>query len=463
MLHGFTFGCGQGATKAMITCIENGVLDKKDCCVVNSTTKDIPQSYLDTAIVISDNPDAGCGKERETARGLMAAYIKEHPIDIASKVINYDYVNIIAAAEGASGSGASVVLARYIACTDFSKFTNDTSEPLHIPVIITLITGFETDVRGISNTINYFKDLNGVDLTVRTVSNKSFLENASNLFTAEKMANEEISTAFKVISAADLDNSEQNIDDTDHFKIITNPGLMFVTEIKVDKKIKNSNQLEQMISDAIDYSNSLEFEPSATKVGLYMNLSENTLSHMNTSFPSIKQKLCGTGIIPEFFVHKQYDGNEEYIRIIASGINLPKEEIADLYTRFQNSVSSNTEDDFFSAIAGMETNLANEHVQSSTDEVDDMLNSFTSNVGSLARRNTRRRLATTPINNATATNETVKVQTEQQAVAVNKSNDRSKFAKQAATTKSYNETSEARGGHLIGSPETNAFMGKNNN
>ena len=28
MLRSFTFGCGQGATKAMITAIDNGVLDK---------------------------------------------------------------------------------------------------------------------------------------------------------------------------------------------------------------------------------------------------------------------------------------------------------------------------------------------------------------------------------------------------------------------------------------------------
>ena len=65
MLRPFVFGCGQGATKAMIACIEAGVFRKEDCVVVNSTTKDIPHEYRANAIVISDDPDAGCGKVRE--------------------------------------------------------------------------------------------------------------------------------------------------------------------------------------------------------------------------------------------------------------------------------------------------------------------------------------------------------------------------------------------------------------
>lgn len=460
MLRGFTFGCGQGATKAMITCIENGVLNRKDCCVINSTTKDIPEGYVEDAIVISDNPDAGCGKERETARGLMANYLRTKPIDIIEKILDYDYVNIIAAAEGASGSGASVVLARYIACTDFSKFTDDT-EPIHIPVIITLITGFETDVRGMSNTINYFKDLNGVDITIRTVSNKTFLEDTPNIFQAEKMANEEISTAFKVITASDLDNSEQNIDDTDHFKIITNPGMMFVTEIKVDKKIKNANQLERMISDAIDYSHSLEFVPSATKIGLYMNLSEDTLSHIDTSFPSIKNKLCGGDIIPEFFVHKQYNGKDEYVRIIATGIKLPEEEIVSLYNKFQtNKSNAESEDSFFSTISGLNTSFSTTEERSNTDAVDDMLNSFSDNVGSLARRNKRRlSIPRGNINANTAVEETIQSTPNESAkVQSNNNSTRTAMFGTKNHVKKFDETAESRGGKLI---QDNPFVEKN--
>ena len=45
MNNSYTFACGQGATKAMIHCIEEGTLKIDDCCIVNSTQKDIPYEY----------------------------------------------------------------------------------------------------------------------------------------------------------------------------------------------------------------------------------------------------------------------------------------------------------------------------------------------------------------------------------------------------------------------------------
>lgn len=346
MNRSFTFGCGQGATKAMIYCIENGNLDKEECCVVNSTVKDIPEEYRDNCIIISEDPDAGCGKVRSAAKKLMVEYLRKNPNAIEAIIPDdVQYVNIITTTEGASGSGASVVLAKFI------------EQELDYPVIITLICGFESDTRGLQNTIEYFKDLEGGDFVIRTVSNKRFLDKTSNTFLAEKLANVDIATSFKVVNAFDIVDSEQNIDDTDHYKLITNPGMMFVTEVKIDRKLKNANQFDQLVSDAIDYSSSLDFEPSATKIGVFMNISDDNLAVIDTNFTSIKKKLCGNSSIEEFFVHRQYKTDEpEFIRIIASGMNLPKEELQDMYSKYQKSrESSNKDDDFFGAISNMET------------------------------------------------------------------------------------------------------------
>ena len=88
----YTFGCGQGATKAMIQAIKEGVLDPNYCRIVNSTSKDIPKEYLNKAIVISEDPDAGCGKVREAAKVLMLQYIKDNPNainDLIDETIDY--------------------------------------------------------------------------------------------------------------------------------------------------------------------------------------------------------------------------------------------------------------------------------------------------------------------------------------------------------------------------------------
>lgn len=354
----FTFGCGQGATKAMIHCIEQGTLDRSDCCIVNSTHKDIPEEYRDGAIIISEDPDAGCGKVRSAAKKLMLNYIKTNP-NVIPAMLNedYQYVNIIATTEGASGSGASVILAKFI------------ESQLDIPVVITLISGFESDTRGLQNTIEYFKDLNGGEFVVRTVSNKKYLDKANNTFMAEKMANEDISTAFKIISAYDIIDSEQNIDDTDHYKLITNPGMMFVTEAMIDRKMKNSAQFEQLVSDAIDYNSSLDFEPSATKIGVFMNISDDKLAIIDTNFTTIKKKLCANQFVEEFFIHRQYNAAEpEFIRIIASGMNLPKEELMDIYNKYQNTKnSSSKKDDFFDSISDMDTSSSEGKTSKSKD------------------------------------------------------------------------------------------------
>lgn len=347
MNKSFTFGCGQGATKAMIYCIENGTLDRSECCIVNSTVKDIPEEYREDCIIISEDPDAGCGKVRSAAKKLMLAYLKNNPNAILARIPDdVQYVNIMTTTEGASGSGASVVLAKYI------------ESQLDLPVIITLICGFESDTRGLQNTIEYFKDLEGGNFVVRTVSNKRFLDKTNNTFVAEKMANEDISIAFKVVNAFDIIDSEQNIDDTDHYKLITNPGMMFVTEVTFDKKLKNPNQFDQLVSDAIDYSSSLDFEPSASKIGVFMNISDDNLSVIDTNFSVIKKKLCGNNTIDEFFVHRQYNANwPEFVRIIASGMNLPKEELEAIYNKYQKSMTVNNSktDNFFDSISNMET------------------------------------------------------------------------------------------------------------
>ena len=348
MLRSFTFGCGQGATKAMITAIDNGVLDKGRCVVVNSTIKDVPSEYRPTAIIISDDPDAGCGKVRDAARALMNDFIKVNPNYLEELIPeDTDYVNIITTSEGASGSGSSVVLAQYI------------SNSMQLPVIITLITGFESDVRGLQNTINYFRDLKGANCGIITVSNRRFLNEANgNIFVAEKLANEDISKTLSIIGAQGLIDCEQNIDDTDHYKIITNPGVVFAGEVEVSDRIKNADQFNKLVGDMIDNTTSLDFEPSATKVGIYMNIPEETIEVLDTEFSVIKKKLCWNSF-QEFFIHRQFNPKQKsFIRVIASGINMPKAELMNMYNKFEKSTNqmNAAEDDFFDTLGKLETN-----------------------------------------------------------------------------------------------------------
>lgn len=368
----FTIACGQGATKAMIQAIQEDVLDEKYCKIINSTAKDIPNKYKDISIVISDDPDAGCGKVREAAKALMMQYMKDHPnlfetiIDTAGAI---DCVNVITTTEGASGSGASIIVAKYI------------KQVIQVPVNIILITGFESDTRGLQNTINYFKDLSGADYTIRIVSNKRFLENGVTTFAAEELANHEIATILSTIQGQYITSSDHNIDATDHYRIITNTGLMFTGEIDIDnKKYKNIDQTNKDLANMVDYSSSLDFTPSATKIGIYMNISDNNLDAIDTTFEVIKKKLCGNNTVPELFIHRQYNTNfKQFIRVIATGMDLPTEEVKDMYSKYQASTDSinNRKSDFFDTLNNMETNQIKESLF--TDAVDNSMKFFNDN------------------------------------------------------------------------------------
>ena len=210
------------------------------------------------------------------------------------------------------------------------------------------------------------------------------------------MAKDDISKAFKIISAYDVVDSEQNIDDEDHYKLITNPGMMFVTEVNIDKRLKNSSQFEQIVSDAIDYNTSLDFEPSATKIGVYMNISDDNLDVVDTNFTSIKKKLCGNTDIEEFFIHRQCESDlPEYVRIIASGINLPKDELNDIYTKYQNRKEIEKKDDFFDSISNMVTETHHEEEKSEDDDTNDFFANFE---GETSSGSGRRRSSTSRTN-----------------------------------------------------------------
>lgn len=339
-----TFACGQGAIKAAMTAIEKDVIKPNRCIAVNSTSRDIPEDFTGATIILSSNTDAGCGKVREAARDMMMDYLQNrNHLDDAINAFKPNYVTIITTSEGASGSGSSVALASYI------------TQVLGIPVVIILITGFETDVRGIQNTINYFKDIMSECsdmVSVRVVSNKKFLTEDNTTFDAEIKANYEVAEVLRIIQANDIINSSHNIDDTDHIKLINNSGLMLTSEYILgdNQKVKSDREFIKLINDTIIYNSSIDFKPSASRIGVYLNLNDNNLSSItNNVFTNITEKLCTNGNAGEFFIHKQYDSTKpQYIRIIASGMDYPIDElkvICDAYKSKVTQINTNNSSD----------------------------------------------------------------------------------------------------------------------
>lgn len=335
-------GIGAAGNKAAISLIEKGILPRKDILLVNSTIKDIPEFYRDISFQF-EKDSGGCGKERDIAKELALTSLKEGILNLDGLLDPDDStVIIVNSSEGGTGCGASIILAKYF------------KEVLEANVHMFVFTGFEDDGRGLQNTVEYFQEINE-QYTVQAISNKKFLEEAGSKIKAEKLANEDFAMKIKILLGQIIVDSEQNIDETDLYKVSTTPGFMMIDWMKLDK-IKNIEDFNKVMTNLIDHTKSLDIStPSAKRLGVIFNVSEKTQDYIDFSAQVLRKKL---GFPYEFFYHIQNEGDVEFIAYIASGMDMPMDEIKSIYDRYleaSNRVNKN-KDSFFDTISGFRGN-----------------------------------------------------------------------------------------------------------
>lgn len=332
-------GVGAAGGKAVKTAIMNGTVEEKDTVIINSTNKDIPKDYKGKIIIISpnDGKNGGCGKERSIAKDYALTSIKAGKMAIEAE--NYTSIFMITSVEGGTGSGATPLIAQF-----FNKVYRKN-------VHLFAFTGFEEDVRGISNTVSFFQEIDPA-LIIHVISNKKFLEAAGgNKIKAEQMANEEFCKRINIITGKDFIDSDQNIDDTDILKVSNTSGYTAVEKAYIDKSLVDQNDFNKLIKKMIYDSSSIK-STGATRIGVILNLKPESEDAVDYSFASIK---ANYGNSYESFLQKQWDGKREYIAYIVSGMSMPLDEIKAVHERYleESSKVNKKPDDFFTAVKDM--------------------------------------------------------------------------------------------------------------
>lgn len=332
-------GVGAAGNKAVTDAVELGIMDVEDTIIVNSTTKDFPKNYEGTKIVLSDG-STGCGKERNVAQEYAKVAMSEGKFNINEKIADYVTVIIATSVEGGTGSGATPIIAK--------MFNKVYTKNVHIIAF----TGFEEDVRGISNTVEFFKEIDPA-IVVQTISNKAFLQQAgNNRMRAEELANKEMATRISVLTGQDFIEGSQNIDDTDILKLANTSGYMTVEKKILPKPLETLDDFEKVIKNMIYNSASIKSNPSAIRLGIILNISPQSKDAVDMSCESLRNHY---GNPYEFFKQIQWDGKKEYIAYIASGMRMPMDEIQAVYDRYIELSSKMTKDndDFYSKVADM--------------------------------------------------------------------------------------------------------------
>ena len=329
-------GTGAAGNKAAVNLIEKGVLSQDKILLINSTLRDVPDNYRSLAIKFSDTI-GGCGKERDLSKNLCLSSIKDGTLNTIDTFIEEDdeLVILVGSTEGGTGSGSVIVLARYI------------SKVLGVTVQCFGFTGFEEDGRGLQNTVEYFQDLQE-EYVIQTISNKKFLAEANNnKLKAEKLANDDFAKRISVLAANGIVDSEQNIDETDMYKVSTTPGYMTIGKASLEK-IKNVEQFNKILTELIDNDKSVDISTKSQKrLAVFINAKEETRDYIDYSFTAIKSKL---GVPYELFQHIQYESDqEEYISFISSGMKMPIDEVKEVYEKYklESSKVNKDKDSFF--------------------------------------------------------------------------------------------------------------------
>lgn len=345
MLNLKVIGAGAAGNKAAIQLIKAG-FNPEDVILINSTSKDIAEEFKDSAIIFGKNSEylGGCGKERDIGKRLVLNDMKMGQINVDSIADpDTNAIIIVSSTEGGSGSAVTPILAKYI------------TDVLSIPVIICLFFGFNTDVRGMQNSIEICQELEE-NYGVIGISNSKFIEAANrNQRKAETLANDEFVRIVKVLTGSSIRPSDQNIDTTDLFKLVTTPGYMRIETANIDK-VKNIEQFNKAVSSVIDESYQMDCsEYGAKRIGIIFDINKSISDFVDYSGIAIQTVY---GIPYEMYTHVQYTENPSSVTWIASGMKLPLREVQEIYENYLKASTSvnKSKDDFFESLAEMKGN-----------------------------------------------------------------------------------------------------------
>lgn len=332
---------GAAGNKIAVELVERELISDKNILLINSTTKDVPDANKASFIQIGNLKKGGCGKERSLAQEMIYESLENDKLNEFDRLLepDDDGIIIITSTEGGTGSGSTPTIAKYF------------RDVIGTHVHIIAMTGFEEDARGMENTINFFNELEE-DYTIQIISNKKFLDEArGNKLKAEKLANEEVLDRLLVYFGGIIHNAEQNIDETDLYKIDTTPGYMTIERASLDK-IKNVSQFNEVVNNMIDISKSLDVEePGCKRMGVILTTQDKTKDYIDYSFSVLKERY---GIPYELFQHIQ-DGKEDSIVIIVSGMRMPIDELKETLNKYKEEFEkvNKNKDDFFNSNIGI--------------------------------------------------------------------------------------------------------------
>lgn len=322
MMETMIFGVGAAGNKAVIELLKEGIVSEERVKLLNTTSKDIPDEYKVNKNIMTLFPSGlgGCGKEPSKGKKAIINAIQTKNIDFG-KIIAPETKQaiVVTSTEGGTGCGATPIIAKFF-------------EAMNIPIHVFAFIGFEDEARGINNTLKFFKELGNDNIILHTIRNSHFKDYSASYRKAEESANKEFAKQVEILLGHKLVPGEQNIDDTDHYKISTTSGYMDIKHISL-KGVKNTAMVDDLIIEAFDNGSCLDYEQGCKRLAVIVNASEKVQDAIDEEFKVVKRYI---GEPFETYRHMQNVGGEEYIDIIISGLPYPEKAIVEMNNKYNS-------------------------------------------------------------------------------------------------------------------------------
>lgn len=334
---------GAGGMKAVIDAINNEVITQEQTLFINSTLKDVPQTYRSNTVIFSDD-GLGCAKNRVRARKMVVDAIQSGKLNLDKWVDpNANTVVLVTSTDGGSGSGSVPVIADYI--------YNFLNKKVHIIAL----DGFDTDVNGYKNRVDFFKEMSE-NYTYECICNSKYLsESDGDMIKAEHLANVELATRLIVLQGSCIIESDHNVDEADLMKTVLTPGFMDIHYKEFPGRLKNIQEFNAMLKDICDSTKSFDVvSPSQKRMAVIINHNATDTSAFDWKFDILKERY---GAVDNIFIHLQESESAEFIAIINAGMNMPADAIEDIYKKYtiEKNKVNRAKDSFFDSTTKYDT------------------------------------------------------------------------------------------------------------
>ena len=322
---------------------------------INSSERDIDsvKGYIES-IIFGDHE--GAGKDRSIAKRFVAEnaaqMLGEEPlIDMINQT---DYIFIVSSAAGGTGSGSAPIITDILNQYYNSKLKKN--EKGKVFINIGILPSLGESVGAQRNTAEYLAEMSALGGSFMLFDNDRVKGTPNKVF--DTINRSVVDTLCLIRGDYSINSAFGMIDEKDMWKLVSQPGLIFVDILKeiYEEKIPENGSVEDMIIEHINKHScmvKIDRDRIVKRLGYIGTLSEDVHSYFDENLPKIRATYGEP--IEDFrhFTVNEDDTESNMIAIVMSGMSIPENRLKTIKHRIDDAEAALSKQKSGSLLSGI--------------------------------------------------------------------------------------------------------------